>query len=76
MEMRRYVWRVADDAREGLAHGDPVPRDQVPVLVADPASWEYPDDPSWIGALTLVETEAGRTISRMSADEIAGCDNA
>jgi hypothetical protein len=71
MEMRRYVRRVADDGREGLAHGDPVPRDQLPVVLADPASWEYPDDSSWIGALTLVETEAGRTISRMSADEIA-----
>lgn len=73
MEMRRYVRWV--DGREGLAHGDPVPRDQLPVLLADPASWEYPDDPSWIGALTLVETEAGRTISRVSADEIAARDN-
>ncbi|MGC4750441.1 hypothetical protein ACLQ28_32955 [Micromonospora sp. DT201] len=76
MEMRRYVRRVANDGREGLAHGDPVPGDQLPMLLADPASWEYPDDPSWIGALTLVVTEAGRTISRMSADEIATHDNA
>lgn len=75
MEMRRYVRRVADDGREGFAHGDPVPRDQLSVLLADPSSWAYPDDPSWIGALTLVETEAGRTISRMSADEIAARDN-
>ncbi|MET8312317.1 hypothetical protein [Micromonospora sp. NPDC005173] len=75
MEMRRYVRRVADDGREGLAHGDRVPRDQLPVLLADPASWEYLDDPSWIGALTLVETEAARTISRMSADESATRDN-
>ena len=37
MEMRRYV-RVADDGREGLAYGDPVPRDQLPVLLADPTS--------------------------------------
>ncbi|MGW4466287.1 hypothetical protein [Micromonospora sp. NPDC004704] len=70
MEMRRYVW-VADDGREGLAHGDPVSRHQLPVLLADPASWEYPDGPSWVGALTLVETEAGRTIRRISADGIA-----
>ena len=45
------------------------------MLLADPATWEYLDDPSWIGALTLVETEAGRTISRMSAEEIAARDN-
>ncbi|MFI7517783.1 hypothetical protein ACIBVK_30265 [Micromonospora echinofusca] len=45
------------------------------MLLADPASWEYLGDSSWIGALTLVETEAGRTISRMSADEFAARDN-
>lgn len=35
--------------------------------------WWAKLDSEWpiVGALTLVETEAGRTISRMSADEIA-----
>ncbi|WP_326560088.1 hypothetical protein [Micromonospora sp. NBC_01796] len=71
MELRRYV-SVVNEGREGLAYGEPVSRDHLPAVLADPASWEYPDGPSWVGALTLVETEAGRTISRMSADEMEG----
>jgi hypothetical protein len=32
--MRRYA-RSADGNREGLAYGDPVPRGQLPVLLAE-----------------------------------------
>ncbi|MFI6762045.1 hypothetical protein ACIBF5_23190 [Micromonospora sp. NPDC050417] len=71
MEMRRYVRWIADDGREGLAHGDPVPRAELAVVLADPLSWEYPDDTSWVGALTLVETESGRAIRRLPVGEIA-----
>ncbi|WP_432830337.1 hypothetical protein [Dactylosporangium sp. CA-092794] len=50
------------------------PRRDLPGLLADPATWEYPDDVTWIGAVTLVETEAGKKISRMSPEEMAARD--
>ncbi|WP_076473384.1 hypothetical protein [Micromonospora avicenniae] len=66
VEVRRYARWIADDGRKGLVPGDPIPRHDLPQVLADPAAWDYPDDTSWIGAITLVETDAGRTISHSS----------
>jgi hypothetical protein len=76
IEVRRYVRWISPDGLEGLAPGDVVPRSELPEVLADPASWEYPDDPSWLGALTLVRTEAGLVISRISSDEAKTRDRA
>jgi hypothetical protein len=71
LEARRLAPWVAPDGQVGAGPGDLVPREQLPAILADPREWEYPADPSsWIGALTLVETEAGRQVTHMSADEV------
>ncbi len=57
IEVRRYEPWIAEDGSEGLAASGVVAKDEVPRVLADPESWRYPDDPSWIGAVTLVETE-------------------
>ncbi|WP_406061209.1 hypothetical protein [Micromonospora sp. NBC_00860] len=70
IEVRRYARWIADDGREGLTPGEVIPRRDLPQLLADPETWEYPDDSSWAGAITLVETDAGRSLSRISPDEM------
>jgi hypothetical protein len=70
LEVRRLAPWVAPDGQGGSGPGDLVPREQLPMVLADPREWEYPADPSnWVGALTLVETEVGRRVTHMSADE-------
>ncbi|GAA5181217.1 hypothetical protein GCM10023322_15320 [Rugosimonospora acidiphila] len=69
IEARRYARWITEDGLEGLIPGDVVPRAELPQVLADPANWEYPDDQSWIGTLTLVCTEAGLAISRRSPEQ-------
>jgi hypothetical protein len=76
IEVRRYKRWISDEGLPGLEPGDMVPRSELPHVLADPASWEYPDDTSWIGALTLVRTEAGLVISSLSPEEIEARDKA
>lgn len=57
---------------EGPPAWELVPRGQLPAFLEDAANWEYPDDGNWIGAVTLVETEAGKKITRRSPEEMAG----
>jgi hypothetical protein len=76
IEVRRYERWISDEGLQGLAPGDVVPRSELPRVLADPANWEYPDDTSWIGALTLVRTEAGLVVSRLSPEEIEARDKA
>ena len=64
IEVRRYARWISPEGLEGLEPGAVVPRSELPDVLADPASWEYPEEPSWIGALTLVRTEAGLVVSR------------
>jgi hypothetical protein len=70
IEVRRYKRWISNEGLEGLTPGDVVPREALPQILADPSSWEYPEDPSWIGALTLVRTEAGRVVSSVSPEEM------
>ncbi|MBC3842370.1 hypothetical protein GXW82_25805 [Streptacidiphilus sp. 4-A2] len=70
IEVRRVAPWTSPSGRDGIQDGELVPRAQLPAILEEPASWEYPDG-DWIGALTLVETEAGEKISRLSPEEIA-----
>lgn len=76
IEVRRYRRWISPEGLDGLTPGDVVPRPELPGVLADPASWEYPDDPRWLGALTLVLTEAGLVISRLSSAEVEARDRA
>lgn len=66
IEVRRYERWISDEGLEGLTPGEVVPRPDLPHVLADPVNWEYSDDASWIGALTLVRTDAGLAVSRLS----------
>ncbi|MGR6318770.1 hypothetical protein Q2K19_32165 [Micromonospora soli] len=76
IEVRRYERWISDEGLAGLTPGEVVPRPELPHVLADPANWEYPDDTSWIGALTLVRTDAGLAVSRLSPEEAAERDKA
>ncbi|MEU0629791.1 hypothetical protein [Streptomyces sp. NPDC005989] len=56
---------------EGFQPGELVPRDLLLAIPEDAATWEHPEVGEWIGALTLVETEAGKRITRLSPEELA-----
>lgn len=66
IEVRRVAPWTSPFGEQGLQPGELVPRDQLPAVLEDAANWEYPDDGNWIGAVTLVETEAGKKITRRS----------
>lgn len=70
IEVRRVAPWTAPDGRAGYQPGELVSRDDLVEVLADPANWEYPGD-SWLGSLTLVETDAGRKISRRSPEEMS-----
>ncbi|MEU2894353.1 hypothetical protein [Streptomyces albidoflavus] len=71
IEVRRLAPWTSPSGETGFQSGELVPRDQLPAILEDAANWEYPEDGNWIGALTLVETEAGKKITRLSPEEMA-----
>ncbi|MFJ2228813.1 hypothetical protein [Streptomyces halstedii] len=71
IEVRRVAPWTSPSGEQGLQPGELVPRDQLLAVLEDAANWEYPDDGDWIGAVTLVETEAGEKITRRSPKETA-----
>ncbi|MFZ3494686.1 hypothetical protein ACODT5_15925 [Streptomyces sp. 5.8] len=71
IEVRRVAPWMSPSGEEGFQPGELVSRDQLPVVLEDASNWEYPDDGDWIGAVTLVETEAGQKITRRSPEEMA-----
>ncbi|MFC8256727.1 hypothetical protein ACFUNF_03455 [Streptomyces sp. NPDC057291] len=71
IEVRRVAPWTSPSGENGFQPGELVPRDQLPAVLEDAANWEYPDDGNWIGALTLVETAAGKKITRRSPEEMA-----
>ncbi|MFF5702449.1 hypothetical protein ACFY7H_08080 [Streptomyces sp. NPDC012794] len=70
IEVRRVAPWTSPSGEKGFQPGELVPRDQLSAVLEDPANWEYPDG-DWIGAVTLVETEAGKKITRRSPEEMA-----
>ena len=73
IEVHRIAPWTSPSGGNGLQPGELVPREQLPAILEEAANWEYPEDGDWIGALTLVETEAGRKITRFSPEEMAEC---
>ncbi|RPK69185.1 hypothetical protein EES43_00010 [Streptomyces sp. ADI96-02] len=71
IEVRRFAPWTSPAGENGFQPGELVPRDQLPAILEDSANWEYPEDGNWIGALTLVETDAGKKITRLSPEEMA-----
>ncbi|MFC9856315.1 MULTISPECIES: hypothetical protein [unclassified Streptomyces] len=71
IEVRRVAPWTFPSGEKGFQPGELVPRDQLPAVLEDAANWEYPDGASWTGAVTLVETEAGKEITRRSPEEMA-----
>lgn len=67
IEARRIASWTSPSGEKGFQLGELVPRDQLPGVLQDADSWEYPDG-DWIGALTLIETEAGKKITRGSPE--------
>lgn len=55
---------TAPDGGAGSQPGHPIPKQDLPALLADAENWEYPQSGEWLGCLTLVLTEAGRGILR------------
>ncbi|MEU8773482.1 hypothetical protein [Streptomyces sp. NPDC048606] len=70
IDVCRLVPWTPPSGGEGYRHGESIPRDELPAVLEDPANWEYPEG-DWIGAVTLVETEAGMKITRLSPEEMA-----
>ncbi|MFE7356355.1 hypothetical protein ACFU8Q_25025 [Streptomyces sp. NPDC057543] len=68
---RRLAPWTSPSGENGFQPGELVPRDQLLAILEDAATWEYPEDGNWIGALTLVETEAGKKITRLYPEERA-----
>ncbi|MDJ0385273.1 hypothetical protein [Streptomyces sp. G-G2] len=71
IEARRVAAWTSPAGKDGFQPGELIPRDQLPALLNDATTWEYPDDGDWIGACTLVETEAGKKVSHRSPEEMA-----
>ncbi|MET8748113.1 hypothetical protein [Streptomyces sp. NPDC004728] len=71
IEVRRVAPWTSPPGERGLQPGELVPCVQLPAVLEDAANWEYPDDGNWIGAVTLVETEAGKKITRRVSEETA-----
>lgn len=58
VEVRRFEPWTAPDGSEGETHGEPIARDEIPAVLADPDTWDEPDVRSWAGEVTLTLTEA------------------
>ncbi|MFF8321040.1 hypothetical protein ACF06V_28230 [Streptomyces bobili] len=71
IEVRRLAPWTSPAGKNGFQPGELVPRERLPAILCDAANWEYPEDGNWIGTLTLVETEAGKKITRLSPEEMA-----
>lgn len=57
VEVRRLEPWTAPDGRPGVAYGVPLDHDELPVLLADPDTWDDPTDESWVGEVALTRTD-------------------
>ncbi|MEF9886917.1 hypothetical protein [Streptomyces sp. P9-A4] len=64
IEVCRVVPWTAADGTLGAQPGSPIPKQDLPAVLADAENWEYPPSGTWLGRLTLNLTEAGQRIPR------------
>ncbi|MEU6976857.1 hypothetical protein [Streptomyces sp. NPDC046371] len=64
IEVCRVVPWTAPDGSLGQQPGLPIPKQDLPAVLANAESWEYPQSGEWLGCLTLTLTEAGQSIPR------------
>ncbi|MFI8263563.1 hypothetical protein [Streptomyces sp. NPDC085665] len=64
IEVCRLVPWTAPDGNLGEQPGIPIPKQDLPAVLANAENWEYPPSGTWLGCLTLTLTEAGRGIHR------------
>ncbi|MFD3330266.1 hypothetical protein [Streptomyces sp. NPDC058701] len=69
IEVRRLAPWTSPTGQRGCQPRELVPRDQLAVMLHDPAAWAYPEDGDWIGYVTLAETKAGKAITRLLPGE-------
>lgn len=62
VHVHRIVPWTAPDGHKGVDYGPPIPRVEIPSVLEDPATWDDPEDSSWIGAVTLSFTDAWRKL--------------
>ncbi|MET7542893.1 hypothetical protein [Streptomyces sp. NPDC005507] len=64
VQVHRLEPWTAPNGEEGATHGPPIPRAEIPEVLQDPATWDDPEEPSWIGTVTLSVTETWRVLNR------------
>jgi hypothetical protein len=64
VQLHRIEPWTAPDGEAGATYGPPIPRAEIPAVLEDPATWDDPEDPRWIGVVTLSPTEAWRDLNR------------
>lgn len=60
IEVCRVVPWTAPDDTLGEQPGPPIPKQDLPAVLANAENWEYPRSGTWMGCLTLTLTEAGQ----------------
>jgi hypothetical protein len=60
VQVRRLVSWIGPDGRAGTQPSAVIAREDLDDVLADPATWREPSVESWVGAVTLSETAAGR----------------
>jgi len=66
VQVHRIEPWTAPDGRPGVDYGPPIPRTEISSVLEDPATWDDPQDPRWLGAVTLSLTDAWRELHRQS----------
>lgn len=61
VEVRRLEPWTAPDGRAGAIYGAVIGHAELPAVLADPDTWDDPEDVSWVGEVTLSQVGAWRT---------------
>lgn len=64
VQVHRLEPWTSPDGDEGATYSPPIAREDIPAILADPATWDDPKDPGWFGAVTLSVTDAWRQLNQ------------
>lgn len=64
IDVHRLEPWTSPDGVNGATYGLAIPRAELDELLANVETWAEPSSSSWIGAVTLAETDLGRQITR------------